>query len=124
MRRWWMRWRGSARWGGSVSGLEQSFARLASGLLWTLAGGQLACDNPRPLANRSPARTSTEGGSMRSRTILLLIAVLHGAAMSAVAADWLQFRGPTGFGTSADKGLPDTWSSKSNLVWKTELPGP
>jgi outer membrane protein assembly factor BamB len=39
-------------------------------------------------------------------------------------ADWRQFRGPGGLGTSTDKGLPTTWSSKKNIVWKTKLPGP
>ena len=39
-------------------------------------------------------------------------------------ADWNQFRGPDGLGTSTEKNLPSQWSSKKNIVWKTRLPGP
>ncbi len=46
------------------------------------------------------------------------------AALSALGADWLQFRGPRGSGTSGDTGLPTTWSAKENIVWRTKLPGP
>ncbi|MCK5802398.1 MAG: PQQ-binding-like beta-propeller repeat protein, partial [Lentisphaeria bacterium] len=47
---------------------------------------------------------------------------------SAVAAqhtdgDWPQFRGPSGSGTSDEKGLPTTWSATENIVWRTPLPG-
>lgn len=45
-------------------------------------------------------------------------------ASTAFAADWRQFRGPDGSGTSAEKGLPTTWSEKDNLVWRAKLPGP
>ena len=40
------------------------------------------------------------------------------------AADWRQFRGPGGSGTSGEKGLPAEWSSHKNVVWSTQLPGP
>src|SRR5262245_48211470 len=39
------------------------------------------------------------------------------------AADWPRFRGPDGSGTSAEKGLPLTWSAKDSVAWKTDLPG-
>ncbi len=39
------------------------------------------------------------------------------------AADWPQFRGPGGQGTSAQMGLPLEWSAQKNIVWKTKLPG-
>jgi len=42
----------------------------------------------------------------------------------ATAADWSQFRGPGGLGTSAETGLPVEWSSHKNIVWTTRLPGP
>src|SRR5271155_2400767 len=58
---------------------------------------------------------------MRQR--LLLVPTLL-AAFSAVGADWTQFRGPAGAGVSGDKGLPTTWSSKDNIVWRAKLPGP
>ena len=52
----------------------------------------------------------------------LLLAIV--AAGSALGADWMQFRGPGGLGSSGEKGLPVTWSSKENIVWRTEMPGP
>lgn len=38
--------------------------------------------------------------------------------------NWPQFRGPTGQGTSDEKGLPVKWSADENVVWKIEMPGP
>jgi len=46
------------------------------------------------------------------------------AAEFTMAADWTQFRGPGGLGSSDEKGLPVTWSSTKNIAWKTKLPGP
>jgi len=46
------------------------------------------------------------------------------AAVTAIGADWTQFRGPGGSGVSTDTGLPTTWSAKENVVWRTKLPGP
>ena len=39
------------------------------------------------------------------------------------AQDWPQFRGPTGQGHSAERGLPLEWSESRNIVWKTAVPG-
>jgi outer membrane protein assembly factor BamB len=39
------------------------------------------------------------------------------------AEDWPQFRGPTGQGHSAERGLPIEWSESRNVVWKTPVPG-
>jgi outer membrane protein assembly factor BamB len=39
------------------------------------------------------------------------------------SSNWTQFRGPNGQGISSDKGVPEKWSSKENIHWKTELPG-
>ena len=44
--------------------------------------------------------------------------------VSALGADWMQFRGLGGSGTSSETGLPTTWSSTENIVWRTKLPGP
>jgi outer membrane protein assembly factor BamB len=41
----------------------------------------------------------------------------------ATAAEWPQFRGPGGQGTTSEKNLPLTWSDTKNVAWKTELPG-
>lgn len=54
------------------------------------------------------------------KPIVLVLALI----LSSHAADWPQFRGPTGDGVTTDSNLPLTWSEKENLVWRTELPGP
>jgi outer membrane protein assembly factor BamB len=54
--------------------------------------------------------------------LLLVPALLAG--LSALGADWMQFRGQGGSGISGETGLPTTWSSKENIVWRTKLPGP
>lgn len=52
-------------------------------------------------------------------TAALLTSVLH----QTQAADWSQFRGPSGNGVSESTGLPTEWSSEKNIVWKAKLPG-
>ncbi len=37
--------------------------------------------------------------------------------------DWPQFRGQTGQGVSAERGLPLTWSETKNVRWKVAIPG-
>jgi outer membrane protein assembly factor BamB len=46
------------------------------------------------------------------------------AASIGFAADWPNWRGPSGFGHTDDKKLPLTWSAKTgeNVRWKVELP--
>jgi outer membrane protein assembly factor BamB len=39
------------------------------------------------------------------------------------AAEWTQFRGPGGQGSTSEKNLPLNWSETENIAWKTELPG-
>ena len=39
------------------------------------------------------------------------------------AADWPQFRGPTGDGHAVAKNLPAEWNETTNVAWKTEIPG-
>ncbi len=51
------------------------------------------------------------------------IVFLAAAFSVAVAADWKQFRGPGGLGTSEEKGLPVEWSAEKNIAWKVSLPG-
>lgn len=45
------------------------------------------------------------------------------AAARPLAADWPQFRGPEGDGSSAAEGLPVRWSDTEGVVWKTPIPG-
>lgn len=39
------------------------------------------------------------------------------------STNWPQWRGPDGQGVSAEKGLPDEWSDKKNVRWKTPIEG-
>ena len=50
---------------------------------------------------------------------LLLVASILLAAQSRVQAQWPQFRGPDGLGTSDSKTLPLAWSEEKNVRWKT-----
>src|SRR5262245_29444428 len=54
--------------------------------------------------------------------------LLSGVALAAVAltaAEWPGWRGPTGQGVCAEKGLPLSWDGKTgkNVLWKAALPG-
>jgi outer membrane protein assembly factor BamB len=42
---------------------------------------------------------------------------------AAFAADWPQWRGPKGDGTSEEAKFPSRWSGTDNIRWKAELPG-
>ena len=56
---------------------------------------------------------------------LLILSVGFGLSVSHVsqAADWSQFRGPSGNGVSESTELPTEWSAEKNILWKTKLPG-
>ena len=63
---------------------------------------------------------------MKTPTILLAL-VLSTLPLSFVtlplAAQWPQFRGPDGNGTSARADLPLTWAEGKNVRWKTAVHG-
>ncbi|MBC8001067.1 MAG: PQQ-binding-like beta-propeller repeat protein, partial [Opitutaceae bacterium] len=48
--------------------------------------------------------------------LLVSAALTHGE-------NWPQFRGPARQGNSTETGLPLHWSTTSNVLWKTEIPG-
>jgi outer membrane protein assembly factor BamB len=54
--------------------------------------------------------------------LVFLLAVLIPAA-AGLAADWPQWRGPRGDGTSPESGFPTTWNATANVAWKTEIRG-
>jgi outer membrane protein assembly factor BamB len=54
-------------------------------------------------------------------TLVLLYALLIPCA--ATAADWPEFRGPTGQGLYEGKPLPVEWSPTRNIAWKLPIPG-
>ncbi len=53
------------------------------------------------------------------KTLALLASLLP---VTALAADWPQWRGPEGTGIANAKDLPVAWSDSSNIAWKTALP--
>ncbi len=52
----------------------------------------------------------------------LMALVLLGIFASA-GSDWPHFRGPGGDGIATEKGTPEKWGARDNLLWKTPLPG-
>jgi outer membrane protein assembly factor BamB len=59
------------------------------------------------------------GGPLKIALSLLL--ALIGCAVQ--AEDWPEFRGPTGQGHSAERGVPLEWSESRNVIWKAPVPG-
>ncbi|MFM8274997.1 MAG: PQQ-binding-like beta-propeller repeat protein [Gemmata sp.] len=55
---------------------------------------------------------------------LLSLSLVPALALALPAADWARFRGPTGSGSSAEKGLPAEWGAKAGVAWRAEMPGP
>ena len=53
----------------------------------------------------------------------LCLALLLSLTAAHTADNWPQYRGPTGDGVSAAKGLPLTWSETNNVKWKTPIHG-
>jgi outer membrane protein assembly factor BamB len=51
------------------------------------------------------------------------IAILSLIPLAALAENWPCWRGPRLDGTSLEKNVPVNWSSTSNVLWKTEVPG-
>ena len=48
--------------------------------------------------------------------------VRDGLLAAAAGETWPEFRGPTGDGHAAGRGLPVTWSETENVAWKTAIP--
>ena len=62
-------------------------------------------------------------GESSSRIPPLLLGLLL-CAVSAGGENWPHWRGPRLDGTSAETGLPATWSRDDNVRWRLPLPGP
>ncbi|NJM55103.1 MAG: PQQ-binding-like beta-propeller repeat protein [Verrucomicrobiae bacterium] len=58
---------------------------------------------------------------MRIVVPLMSVCLLSPALLR--AADWPEFRGPTGQGHAAPGKLPLQWSASKNVAWKTPVPG-
>ncbi len=61
--------------------------------------------------------------TFRSLSFALCLFSLLQFSSSVTGEDWPQFRGPTQQGHSTEKGLPLKWDTKTNVEWKTPLPG-
>jgi outer membrane protein assembly factor BamB len=57
-----------------------------------------------------------------SRLSLSCLFVLF-VAIPIAAADYPQFRGPSGDGNANARNLPSTWNESTNVAWKTPIPG-
>src|SRR5262249_44672840 len=60
---------------------------------------------------------------MRRLAITLGLLILATTISTMHGADWRQFRGPGGLGTSDEQGLPIEWSAEKNIAWRVKLPG-
>lgn len=58
---------------------------------------------------------------MRMHVLGYVLTAVTTASLS--AADWTEFRGPTGQGHVDVKKLPTAWSESSNITWKVEIAG-
>jgi outer membrane protein assembly factor BamB len=54
---------------------------------------------------------------------LLAIAIVSSYVGTVSAGNWPQWRGPDGSGISSEKNLPEEWSDKKNIKWKTPIEG-
>ena len=88
------------------------------------------CPRPRAL-RRNPELAQSIGRDSADTTLaalakLSLVLILFLMATSCLgAADWPQFRGPTGLGYTDEKDLPLTWGGKenTNVLWSASLRG-
>ena len=55
------------------------------------------------------------------RAALVTLQVVLAAAP--IAANWPQWRGPSGLGVSAEADLPTTWNARENIAWSAALRG-
>jgi len=57
------------------------------------------------------------------KNTLIILALVCGWTIDAMAQNWPQWRGPNGLGVSALSDLPTEWSAETNIRWKSEIPG-
>lgn len=60
---------------------------------------------------------------MQTRLTTTILVSLTYTALTATAADWTEFRGPTGQGHFEGTNLPTTWSETENVTWKAAIAG-
>jgi outer membrane protein assembly factor BamB len=74
---------------------------------------QMAVDRTCGFENTEPI--------LRMRKMALVLLALWSLRLG--AENWPRFRGPTGQGISSERNLLLHWSTSSNVVWKTAIPG-
>ncbi len=57
---------------------------------------------------------------MKRLTVAMMLALTVPVVLS---ANWPQWRGPQGTGTSDERNLPVTWSATENVAWRADLGG-
>src|SRR5712692_3926856 len=60
---------------------------------------------------------------MRRKFSLALTLAAFSASWAHADTNWPQFRGPQMLGVAEGAGLPDTWSTTENILWKTPIAG-
>jgi outer membrane protein assembly factor BamB len=60
---------------------------------------------------------------MRRFIVIATCLLMHGYGSALAQTNWPAFRGGAAAGTSEQKGLPDTWSTTQNVVWKADVSG-
>ena len=53
----------------------------------------------------------------------LALLVIASSPPASAQDHWPQFRGADSLGVSANKNLPEKWSTTENVEWKQDLPG-
>jgi outer membrane protein assembly factor BamB len=77
----------------------------------------------RPSLLKMSGSEFSQSTSRGSSTGLAIVAIVLLGATLQVQAQWRQFRGPDGLGTSPASNLPLTWSEQKNVRWKTGIHG-
>src|SRR5947207_15271689 len=69
--------------------------------------------------------TATMSAALHRLAFLIAVTAWLGMEQSARihAADWPQFRGPSGDGASTATNLPMTWGGPQGITWHAEIPG-
>jgi len=75
----------------------------------------------RILLKMKPTHYEAFNRMMTMRFLILTLGLLGGVSTS--AAEWPQFRGPTGDGVSKATNVPVEWSATEHVAWKQPIPG-
>lgn len=58
---------------------------------------------------------------MSKRCLFLVLVIAAAPPGVSMAADWTEFRGPTGQGLAVEEGLPVSWGPATNVLWKVAV---